>query len=758
MFNNCKDAFVICKYFGFPSFFVTVTCNPEWNEIKKLLKETGLRAKDRPDIISRVFKIKLNQLIRDFKDGSIFGKLSTYVCTIEFQKRGLPHAHILLFMHPISKPKSVDDIDKLISAKIPDKRRRPKLYATVEKFKVHGPCGKYNNKSPCMLNGICSKYFPKPFRARTIIDEAGFPKYRRLDNGRTIRKKNVILDNSYIVPYNPSLLLKYGCHINVEHTCQTSAIKYLFKYVYKGNDRVTASFYQTSEDGNTTPIVDEIQNYYDCRYISSSEAAWRLFGYDIQVKEPTVIRLPFHLPEENPIIFSDSENIEDVTRRTNGKLTKLQAWMIANRQYPYANSLTYTEFPTKFVWKDDISMWSPRKQGFSIGRLTHVPRMNSEDYYLRLLLNIQKRCRSFNDLRILEGVLYSTYKEAYYALGLLQDDKEFIDAIIKASTWLSTNYVRDLFVVLLISYNISCPELVWEKCFNQFSEDILSSQCRLHRSPNMQLTDEQIANLTLAKIEEKMQANGRSLKEFNNTPYPSDEVIDGLDDHIIMDELNFDRISLKLELQRCLQTITDEQQNAFDKILNAVNSGICGFFFVGIAALLLSNGRTAHSRFKIPLSINEDSFPEPGEEKERKWKERGKEVAAQSAPPSSPVHGTMSRASVTKRRREKARCWRSTTRCAAVGPLPSSSKEQGRTTLGLREAEVVWREVRGELFALPFTPPLLSHSAAAARSHCCPSPSKAERVTMELRFCFSGPSREELMGGGRPVQGENAVE
>ena len=69
---------------------------------------------------------------------------STNVCTIEFQKQGLPHAHILLFMHPQFKPKSPDDIDKFICAEIPDKRRNPKLYAAVQKFMVHGPCGYYN--------------------------------------------------------------------------------------------------------------------------------------------------------------------------------------------------------------------------------------------------------------------------------------------------------------------------------------------------------------------------------------------------------------------------------------------------------------------------------------------------------------------------------------------------------------------------------------------------------------------------------------
>ncbi|XP_072062280.1 uncharacterized protein [Arachis hypogaea] len=200
-----------------------------------------------------------------------------------------------------------------------------------------------------MLNGRCSKFYPKPFRPRTVIDDAGFPRYKRLDNGRTIMKKNITLDNSYIIPYNPSLLLKYGCHINVEHTCQTSAIKYLFKYVHIGNDGVTATFYQTTNEADTIQVVDEIRNYYDCRYISACEASWRILGYEIQLKEPSVIRLPFHLPNEHPVVFRDHENIVDVIDIIDGKLTKLLAWMLANRLFEFGRSLTYSQFPTKFV-------------------------------------------------------------------------------------------------------------------------------------------------------------------------------------------------------------------------------------------------------------------------------------------------------------------------------------------------------------------------------------------------------------------------
>ncbi|XP_016172826.1 uncharacterized protein LOC107615242 [Arachis ipaensis] len=499
MFNNCKDAFAICKYFGYPSYFITITCNPKWDEIKRLLHGTVLKAEDRLDIASRIFSIKLDELISDFKNERFFGNIFAYVCTVEFQKRGLPHAHILLFMQPQYKPKSPDDIDRVISAEIPDKTNMPRLYAAVEKFMVHGPCGRHNISSPCMINGRCSKFFPKPFSNRTIIDEGGFPKYKRLDNGHTITKKNAVLDNSYIVPYNPDLLLKYGCHINVEHTCQTSSIKYLFKYVRKGNDRVTASFYQTSGDGSLQQVVDEIRNYYNCRYISACEAAWWIFGYEIQLKEPAVIRLPFHLPDEQPVVFKDHENIADVIQRVDGKVTKLAAWMLANREYPFARSLTYSEFPTKFVWNDDSCMWFPRKQGFSIGRLTHVPRGNGEDYYMRILLNIQRGCMSFTDLRTVDGV----------------------------------------------------------QCYQQLSEYLLYSHRISTLNPDIQLSDDQLLNMTLSKVEMMLQANGRSLREFNGKTF----------------------------LYRALSAAIRAKGEI---VLNVASSGI--------ASLLLPKGRTAHSR------------------------------------------------------------------------------------------------------------------------------------------------------------------
>lgn len=80
MFNNFVDAVKICNWIGFPSLFITFTCNEQWIEIQREVKTTHLRAEDRPDIICRVFKMKLDRMIKDFKKGEIFGHTRARKC------------------------------------------------------------------------------------------------------------------------------------------------------------------------------------------------------------------------------------------------------------------------------------------------------------------------------------------------------------------------------------------------------------------------------------------------------------------------------------------------------------------------------------------------------------------------------------------------------------------------------------------------------------------------------------------------------
>lgn len=171
---------------------------------------------------ARVFHQKLKELLNDIVEKEAFGKPLAYVYVIEFQKRGLPHCHILIILNYNSKPLSPDD--KFVSAEIPDASKLPILHSLVRSHMIHGPCGEANKNSPCMKDNKCSKRFPKQFCERTFQSTDGYPKYSRRDNGITVEKNGIILDNRWVVPYNPFLLSKYTALIKVEICTSVSAV------------------------------------------------------------------------------------------------------------------------------------------------------------------------------------------------------------------------------------------------------------------------------------------------------------------------------------------------------------------------------------------------------------------------------------------------------------------------------------------------------------------------------------------------------
>jgi len=75
MIQNYQDAMAICAWVGYPDLFITFTCNHKWTELVDFLKKYNLKPEDRPDLVSRLFKIKLNHLIKEIKKGKIVGKV-----------------------------------------------------------------------------------------------------------------------------------------------------------------------------------------------------------------------------------------------------------------------------------------------------------------------------------------------------------------------------------------------------------------------------------------------------------------------------------------------------------------------------------------------------------------------------------------------------------------------------------------------------------------------------------------------------------
>jgi Helitron helicase-like domain at N-terminus len=209
MNQRFQDAIAVARHYRGFDLFITFTCNANWPEIKNALLP-GQGTADRPDLTVRVFNMYRSALIDEITKHSLFGVVPAYVYTIEFQKRGLPHMHLLLSLSPSSRLSTADDVDSLIRATWPDPEREPTLFAIVKRCMVHGPCGRWNPKSPCMKDGKCSKGFPKPFQSETVMTNDGYPLYARPDDGRSYNVGNVFADNRWIVPYNPYVLAKSG--------------------------------------------------------------------------------------------------------------------------------------------------------------------------------------------------------------------------------------------------------------------------------------------------------------------------------------------------------------------------------------------------------------------------------------------------------------------------------------------------------------------------------------------------------------------
>ena len=89
-----------------------------------------------------------------------------------------------------------------------------------------------------MKNRSCSRFYPKKFQSVATISKDGFPYYRRRNNLLIVVKNDITLDNHFVDPRNPRILLKYQAYINVEWCNKSNSINYLFKYTNKGYDRI----------------------------------------------------------------------------------------------------------------------------------------------------------------------------------------------------------------------------------------------------------------------------------------------------------------------------------------------------------------------------------------------------------------------------------------------------------------------------------------------------------------------------------------
>jgi hypothetical protein len=392
MHQPLQDSLALARYYGSPVYFHTVTTNPNWKEIRDELKP-GQQPKDHPDLVVPVFCEKLKMLVQHIKKDSIFGHYVAHVYTIEFQKRGLPHAHILIFVDDRSRLCTPEQVNAMICAEIPDPLTHKHLYDFVTTHMIHTPCGDANPTALCMKDGKCSKCYPKPLQTSTSLTEDGYPTYHRRDNGCTFQKGEHIIDNCWVVPYNPYILLNMECHANLEACMGICAFKYIHKYVYKGGLHATLA---VGDENN-----DEIQQHLDGRYVSSDEAVMQLFCSVMHEELPPCTRLQVHEPGMQFVVFDGDNDAATVAEHVQGATSTVIGFFAANQKEEndelvghisptnyLARDTLYQEFPQKFLRNPKTKKWTVHKRGWALGRMYSVPPSAKEHFYLWLLLTV----------------------------------------------------------------------------------------------------------------------------------------------------------------------------------------------------------------------------------------------------------------------------------------------------------------------------------------------------------------------------------
>ncbi|SGY17572.1 BQ5605_C015g07823 [Microbotryum silenes-dioicae] len=482
---------------------------------------------------------------------------------------------------------------------------------------LHGKCGG-NSTQPCMEkdkygNPRCKRHFPREQNPRTRMHPDGYPLYRRRFRHAVV-KGGVIYNDGDCVPYSPYLSAEYNAHINVEAVITIGAIKYLFKYVYKGPDRAVARVERAANGEGTRedePVRDETNDFVEGRYISAPEAVHRLFGFSTGRVWPPVNRLPVHLEHQQSVQINPDEPLPLDTPPTRSKSTGFFDLCAAAPDGELTATLLYTNVPRYYSWNKEKLRWKRRVRDRNvIGRIYTVPLRSGERFYLRLLLEVVMGPTSFADLLKFEDVVYPSYRAACAARGLLADDGEHHICLWEAAQIRTGDQLRRLFVFMLIHATVANLPALLDRHFDSLSDD-----ARYH------------------------------IENYEDVPLTEDEVqlFDRPDDRLP----RFDREQCAQDAEEARARLNHDQRIAFDEFLRAVeldvvdqmrddNLGPQHVFFLlapggtgktfvenalldtvrargdqaiavassGVAALLLKGGHTAHSTFRIPLDTS----------------------------------------------------------------------------------------------------------------------------------------------------------
>nr|KAJ0188861.1 hypothetical protein LSAT_V11C900488340 [Lactuca sativa] len=327
-------------------------------------------------------------------------------------------------------------------------------------------------------------------------------------------------------------------------------------------------------------------------------------------------------------------NINQVVSKPTVAASQFLAWMECNKHDADVPKLSYVEFPTKYVWNKSDKIWTRRKtKSKALCRLNLMSPKSGDIYYLWILLNKIKGPTCYEDIRTINGIMHESYKDACYALGLLDVDREYISSINETHYWATASFCRSLFVMLITLDCLSRTTHVFKEMFKSLSDDVIHVREQEISIRGLKLKKDAIFNLTLSYIVKSLLSCELSLKRIPNMPFPDHRYIQESCNMLIQDELNYDPPIIEVEHQNLHSKLNAEKKMFMKPLLMRLTKNkVVTFSFMvtkepekhlfgrpcmllldpkvkfGIAALLLSGGRITHSRLIIPINLTDDSF------------------------------------------------------------------------------------------------------------------------------------------------------
>ena len=365
------------------------------------------------------------------------------------------------------------------------------------------------------------------------------------------------------------------CHINVEICASVKAIKYIHKYIHKGHDHTTLEITREGQHA-----INEVKEYVDACYISAMESCWHIFEFPMHAEKPTVYHLAVHLSDQQLVYYNPDDILDEIVDREASKSTTLTAWFDANKNHEEARQTTYNDFPQTWVYDKKNKKWTPRQQGFAIGRMYFASPSSGERFYLRTLLTVVKGATSFEDLHTVDGVLHPTFKDACKERGLLHDDQEWIQCLKEAADMQTGSQLRTLFATILLHGTPTSPHDLWDQFKDKICDDLAWKISHMYPN-NPDPTPELIHDYGLYLLDQQLMQGGKTLSEIPQMPLSTLRDWGQLAPNFILHEqLNYDQDELEAQVHLALEKFNHEQSRVYNAVMQSYDQNLGKTFFV----------------------------------------------------------------------------------------------------------------------------------------------------------------------------------